>query len=263
MGYQVFPRRRLGWSVLIALGLSLGIPTNSEASRALSSGQKIGALSAKLLKKPYSSLTDSQKYQVICDPVEPIFGSTSLRYDPYATLELGTAPRVSLEDVIPAPGYDVGGLVQVRVVVGETPFLVFQALANFLENPAGTETGYAQIFFTKTGTTGRMDALPDFQLIDSAGITEGPDSVDTHAFVFTQPGAAEFNVPVEFEHFATDGSMGNAADFFDAIDDQGNQFTVPAGSITPVVVQTPEPTAVALLGLAAGGTLLRRRRQKA
>jgi len=259
---------RAGISLFVlSAGAAVGFPSASFAS---STSGTISTLSAKLLKQPYDSLTASQKYQVICDPAEPLSGSTSILYDTYGADELG-APRVSLSGLMPGPGYRVQGLVEVEVFGSELPSLsattqpgrqrVFQPLNEFLRKPAGFETGYAQVEFVKiTGqNSGRMAPENGYTLIAEQGVV--PDGVDTHSFFFESsinPDSLTENEKIEFIHFGADDSRGNFAD--QIIARLANGEVVITSEFDDAVVSTPEPGSLALLALGASVTLIRRRR---
>src|SRR5688572_20733357 len=100
--------------LVVAAAVLLAAPAVSEASSALSRGQRIGSLSAKLLQKPYNTLTATQQSQVICDPIPATEGSTSVFYDRDWATEVGTT-RISITDLVAGPKYSVSGLVEVLV----------------------------------------------------------------------------------------------------------------------------------------------------
>ena len=91
-----------------------------------------------------SSNKTVRKQQLICDPATngpsalangaPKVGSTSVNYDPGI---------VSLAGLAMSTGYAGSGVVE--VTDGEATFL--QDIQSFLEEPAGRETGYAQVFY--------------------------------------------------------------------------------------------------------------------
>src|SRR4051794_11061999 len=83
---------------------------------------------------PVSTNPTIRQQQLICDPTEPVAGSTSVVYD---------ASKVTLTDAIPGPGYDnLGfiGLVEVKLANGNT---ILQPFPSYRHNPLGQETGYA------------------------------------------------------------------------------------------------------------------------
>jgi len=73
-----------------------------------------------------------RQQQLICDPIEPKQGSTSVRYD---------ASMVSLIGLTGGPGYNNKSL-RASVQVQKKGKLKFQDLKQFLKKPAGEETGY-------------------------------------------------------------------------------------------------------------------------
>jgi hypothetical protein len=264
---------------LVVAAALLAMPGVADASQALSRGQRIGSLSAKLLQKPYDTLTATQQSQVICDPVEPTEGSTSFFYDRGWASEFLTT-RISIKDVVAGPKYTItGGLVEVIVFTGvpsaatfgegrapRAPFFrLFQNLDDFLAEPAGEETGFAQIFYERNDDAeapSRMSPFDEtFELKQTVG--EVPGGVDTHAFLFeTKPGTPE-GTEIPLTHFASEG-ITPVADLL-AYEDELGRFEVGPGAdgdseLTEATVTAPEPGAVALLAVGALGLLRRRRR---
>jgi hypothetical protein len=275
-------RRR---SLVLAAAALLAAPAVSEASSALSRGQRIGSLSAKLLQKPYNTLTATQQSQVICDPIPATEGSTSIFYDRSWASEFGTT-RISITDLVAGPKYNVSGLVEVLVPAAGDPVGRVSSVSpraelvkayqpiygdnGFLNNPAGPETGYAQIFFTlnNPGGADRMDPFDEgFELKEEVGVVEG--GVDTHAFLFETKSGTPENTQIPITHFASDGSFTGIPDRVRAIgtDDQGLFIVTlgpggdPGSTLEEASVTAPEPGAVALLALGALGLLRRRARR--
>lgn len=268
--------------LVLAAALLLGAPALSEAASALSRGQRIGRLSAKLLQRPYNTLTGTQQSQVIADPIPATEGSTSIFYDRGWASEFGTT-RISITDLVAGPKYSVSGLVEVlvptsgEVATSETREISFvkayQPLYGedgFLNRPAGPETGYAQIFFELTNPEGadRMDPFDEtFEEKQEDGVTEG--GVDTHAFLLeTKQGTPE-NAQIPITHFASDGSFTGIKDRIRAIgEDEEGSFIVtlgpggdPGTTLEEATVTAPEPGAIALLAFGALGLLRRRTRR--
>jgi Ca2+-binding RTX toxin-like protein len=125
-----------------------------------------------------SSNTAIRQQQLICDPIAPVAGSTSVRYD---------ASKVSLTGLIPGPGYNnfgFIGLVEVRLTNGNT---LLQPYAAYRQNPLGTETGYAQVLYKLEGSAGQITPPGGYTIIEEKGV----EGVDTHAFFFTlRPGVS-------------------------------------------------------------------------
>jgi hypothetical protein len=257
-------------AALAVVGLAPGV---SFGSRALSQGKPISSLSATLLAKPFASLNSTQRNIVICDPENPTSGSISIVYDQgvddqggptmsrfpsIVTPTLVRTPRVTLQDVRPAPGYTIDGVVLVEGDSGPFP----QPLSSFLKSPAGTESGYAQITFTLVdqGQVGQVPEPGDYTFIEH----DGPQAIDTHFFTFDYRPNVPDSTPVEYTVFGKeDGQFDTPRDTISFVDDKsGMMMTAQPEDITPATVRVPEPSAalalVALAGLAAGRRRSRR-----
>ena len=117
----------------------------------------------------------TRQQQLICDPNEPVKGSTSVSYE---------ASQVTIDHAEPGPGYR-NDFFQVWVEVvrfviegpPSPPELVtlgdFQQNRQFMD-----ETGYIQVKYQLTGQAGQLD--PEGDVNDEAGV----DGVDTHALFF-------------------------------------------------------------------------------
>lgn len=214
-----------------------------------------------------SSNATIRQQQLICDPAgsegtsidptvsalaqgAPRRGSDSVRYDPSV---------VSLTNVQIGVGYAGSGRVEVQVGGSR----VLQDLAAFLKNPAGTETGYVQLFFHH-GAKGNLppDNLfgPDgepFQISVPTGfkpnMSDGVDGFDTHSFFFTYKAGVPGTTVAAYDIFASTAPRpsGSSADFLVGVDtsNHSQEFTIPASEITPAHVEgalitVPLPPAV-------------------
>lgn len=230
------------------------------ASAALSKAAGGSGYSGTLSSKPAV-----RQQQLICDPVEPIRGSTSVLYQP----EL-----VTLDGFQYGPGYGpLNGLTAVvEVQVGQLTRL--QNLTSFLDNPEGDETGYVQVYYELIGSAGQI--APDGTVLDE---DPGPglpgEGVDTHAFQFTERDfrlqggelSAQGIFPVviaTYTIYADEGNRpsGNRMDFLTGRDDAGELFTLTPRQLASATVTSPEPSGMVLVALAGVG-LLRRRRANA
>ena len=200
-----------------------------------------------------------RQQQLICDPPEPMRGSTSVQYE---------ADKVSLSGFDYGPGYgpsflpneqQVDGFVE--VVSNNETFL--QSIGSFLQQPGGRETGYVQVFYSLLGEQKPGQIAPLGAVLDEdPGLGASGEGVDTHQLFFTPldvPGLG----PATYRVFADDGIRGLEPDFLVGLDDAGNQFTVTYDQIHDAVVTAPEPSASALLALASAALLRRRRRSVA
>jgi hypothetical protein len=206
-----------------------------------------------------------RQQQLICDPPEPIRGSTSVEYEP---------DKVSLSGFAYGPGY--GPLVvNDRTTIGyveveQSTERFLQDLDEFLVQPAGRETGYVQVLYSLTGQAGQIG--PGGRVLDEdPGLGDPGEGVDTHQLFFneiaaiTPPGKVGvegiiIRGPATYHIYADDGSRGADPDFLVGLDDAGAPFTVNSEGIHDATVTAPEPSGVVVLGLAALGLLGRRRR---
>jgi len=233
------------------------------ASAALAKRRGGSGLSGSLSSNP-----TIRQQQLICDPAAgveaaaidpnvsalaqgaPRRGSDSVNYDPSV---------VSLTGIQLGTGYAGSGRVEVRA--GEGTFL--QDLTAFLKKPAGTETGYVQLFFHH----GARGNLPPDNLFGPAGepfkiavpegytpnMSDGPEGFDTHSFFFTYKAGVPGTTIAAYDIFAsTSGrASGTSADFLTGVDTTAGsqEFTIPASQITPAhvegaLVTVPLPPAV-------------------
>lgn len=242
-------RRSMGYAMLGMAGVIGLVPSVSEAAAALRRGGSgySGTLSTN------STL---RQQQLNCDPDDPLVGSTSVEYDPAVSHLIGFGL---------GPGYSGGAFVEVRQFNDNTQTFVnvFQPINAFLASPAGSETGYVQTFYTQVGDTGQITLGENYTVVDNAG----PEGVDTHFLQFADAlpdGPTESGLTFDtaiYRVFADRGTHGgNPSDFMLAQDADG-AYLVTADQISDAVVQAPEPTGLALVGLGAAAMLRRRRAQ--
>lgn len=242
---------RLGkaYAMLGMAGLIGLIPCVSEGAAAKRAGGS--GFSGTLASNPAL-----RQQQLACDPDDPIVGSTSVEYDPLVSRLVGFGM---------GPGYSGGAFVEVRQFNPDTESVitVFQPINAFLASPAGAETGYVQTFYTQIGDTGQVQFFENYNVVDHAG----PESVDTHYLLFADghpdgptPSGQTFDTAI-YRVFADPGTHGgNPSDFMVGQDANG-AFVVTADQIADAVVQAPEPTSLALVGVGAAALLRRRRAQ--
>ena len=237
---------------LAVLAFSAWLPATTHAalSKAAGGSGYSGTLSTNLAVR---------QQQLICDPPEPIRGSTSVLYE---------ADKVSISDFSYGPGYgpldNLTAMIEVRVGP-ETTRMV--NLDQFFADPVGTETGYLQVFYSLGGQAGQI--TPGGVILDEdPGPGQPGEGVDTHQFLFDElppigaplPQGVFPTVIATYVIYADEGlrPSGNRRDFLVGLNDAGQEFTLGPDQLTRAVVTAPEPSAVALLGIAAV-TLLRRR----
>jgi len=135
-----------------------------------------------------------RQQQLICDPIEPVVGSTSVLYD---------ASKVTLTGLIPGPGYNnfgFIGLVEVKLANGNT---VLQPYVAFRNSPLGQETGYAQVLYKLEGTAGQLSPPAGYTIVEEGGVS----GVDTHAFFFAlKPGVSTL-VEARYQVYAERGNV--------------------------------------------------------
>ena len=194
-----------------------------------------------------------RQQQLICDPPEPIRGSTSVSYEP---------DKVSLAGFAYGPGYGplfvdnqpVIGYVEVE----QSSERFLQDLDSFLVEPEGIETGYVQVLYSLTGQAGQIQ--PGGLVLDEdPGLGDPGEGVDTHQFFFTESQGLPTS-PATYRIYADDGSRGADPDFLVGLDDAGAPFTVTAAGIHNAIVTAPEPAGMIVLGL--GGILMLGRRRR-
>ena len=172
-----------------------------------------------------------RQQQLICDPPEPLRGSTSVTYNPQ---------QVSLAGATPGPGYNnrfFGGFVEVSNFDGGA-FLI--PLNQFLANRPGPgftgETGFVQIFYQLDGTAGQIQPPTSFTVRDEGGV----DGIDTHALLFDLlPGVSTAaTIPYTIRALNANTRSGNAEDFL-VINDAAQTRLGPAQLASAVVTTNP------------------------
>ena len=287
---------RAGIATALAACFVVSLPATVSATNTVNSGGsvKTGSLSAKLLSGAVSANTPRRQSLLICDPDRPYYEISSVYYDRFRYEELGLFPRVTVEEIRPGPGYEIlEAVVQVQVglrtdslessVLGfdtsgqrrsfsarDDGVIAYQTLDEFRENPLGRETGFVQMQVRRfrddaetpevdESETGRYEAPDGFTFVDADGITDGPNSVDTHAWFFRATSTGNNDADVVYEHLATKGLF---QDLIIAETPEGEQYVVDAENIDPAIVRAPEPASAALLAIAAVGLLGRPRRPR-
>ena len=166
-----------------------------------------------------------RKQQLLCDPDEPLSGSTSVQYD---------ASKVSLVGAAPGPGYDnesftgfvevyptiiaAPGGVDAPVSASSPPATALQPLYSFLDSPWGPETGFIQIQYrlSAEGTPGQMSFDEGFTPIAHTGVA----GVDTHGLTFLLHEGVPVNANISYTVFAAPAGThsGNDQDFLETND---------------------------------------------
>jgi hypothetical protein len=257
--------RSLAW--ICALASLVAFPAAAHA--ALAKAARGGTAPLASYSGTLSGNPTIRQQQLICDPPEPILGSTSVEYEP---------EKVTLTDFAYGPGYgpqrdgEAALVGFVGVVDNNESFL--QEIRAFLSQPAGRETGYVQLFYQLDGAAGQI--APGGRVYDDdPGLGAPGEGVDTHQFLFTEitrstPGAAGGGVapagvivagPATFHIYADSGLRGFREDVLIGRDDAGAQVFFKSGQIGDATVTAPEPSGLCLLG-AAGLALLARRRAR-
>jgi Ca2+-binding RTX toxin-like protein len=167
-----------------------------------------------------------QLQQLICDPVEPKAGSTSVSYDP---------TMVTLIGYQPGPGYDNKGflgLVEVRPPGGGNTIL--QPLVAFLSAPLGRETGYVQVQYALQGRAGQIQPPSGWTIMDESGVT----GIDTHALMFKVRSGLPANAIARYQIFAAQaGTHGsNAEDYL--LTNDGTNTRIGPSQLSPAFVST-------------------------
>jgi hypothetical protein len=255
----VQPYRWATWCALLVIAGSA-----AETSAALARKKVGGTAPLASYSGTLSSSSVVRQQQLICDPPEPIRGSTSVEYEP---------DKVRLTGFDYGPGYgplvvndrDVTGYVEVEQ--GGERFL--QDINAFLTQPGGRETGYVQVLYSLFDTAGQI--TPGGRVLDEdPGLGAPGEGVDTHQLIFTEldvpppgkigPAGIIILGPATYHIYADDGTRGADADFLVGLDDAGAPFTVSADGIHDATVTAPEPSGLIFLGLGSLGLLARRRR---
>jgi hypothetical protein len=163
-----------------------------------------------------------RQQQLICDPAEPVQGSTSVQYD---------ADKVTLSAFAYGPGYGPLGNSIGVVEVEKDGKRSLQNINAFLDAPAGKETGFAQVFYQRFGQTGQITPQRTFTVVDDTGV----EGVDTHTFLFSLLPAVQDDVVTRYIVYADAGThSGNPPDFFVLPD--GTRME--AGELLPAVASS-------------------------
>lgn len=174
-----------------------------------------------------SSNATLRKQQLICDPPEPMLGSSSVLYN---------ASEVTLVDYRGGPGYQVTGAVEVNRFDGQgTVLQPFDGVGGFFsDGPIGVETGFVQIRYTLVGESGQLAVAPDFNVTDIGGVTDG---VDTHELLFDMLPNVPMTAPDYTVFAAPAGShSGNTEDFL-MIND-AEQTVLTSSQLAPAAVSS-------------------------
>src|SRR5690349_9530467 len=102
-----------------------------------------------------------RQQQLICDPAEPVQGSTSVQYE---------ADKVTLSAFAYGPGYGPLGNQTGLVEVEKDGKRFLQNISAFLDAPAGKETGFAQVFYQQFGQTGQITPQRTLTVVDDTGV---------------------------------------------------------------------------------------------
>jgi hypothetical protein len=233
------------FAAIVAVGLVGVLCDSSSAALARAAGGS--GYSGQL-----SSNRAIRKQQLACDPDDPISGSTSTLYNP---------AMVTLSNLFFGPGYTGRGVVEVDTGDGR----VLQDIRTFLVDPSGSETGYAQVFYSQqgqevpggnpspAGAPGQIPVPAGFFVND----TDGVKGVDTHGFEFTYLDVPDTTV-AEYRIFAAEQGergSGNSEDFLVGRRDDGSTFRLGPNDLSSAVVRgnlIPLPPAV----FAGGATLV-------
>jgi hypothetical protein len=253
---------------LFVLGLLvISLPASSFAASARRLGRPISAYSASLFGKTF--LNAQQQQTLACDPDEPLFGSTSVGYDPglvhvtgFGYAEGYEAPPTSGDGSFFSQFPSGAGIEIIRA--GST---IMVDLAQYLtpiltRAPGDVETGYLQLFWRRSssGTPGHY-IPPDEDFIGSNSAF--PDGVDTHFFNFEYLPGIPDEIPASYRVFdSLQRISGNRVDLMASGDPNNPDLTQPGEIIDAVIFGTavPEPSALALVVL-WGGWALRRHRK--
>jgi hypothetical protein len=173
-----------------------------------------------------------RQQQLICDPAEPVQGSTSVQYE---------ADKVTLRAFAYGPGYgplgNQVGLVEVEQPDGKR---LLQNVNAFLDAPAGKETGYAQVFYELKGQAGQITPQRTFTVVDDTGV----EGVDTHTFLFELLPAVQDDVVTRYIVYADAGTRsGNPPDFLMTPDGK----RLESAELVPAVASS-KPTAGSVFG---------------
>ena len=255
------PSGVLGFACVVAWAASSAVAP-SAARGAASSASGGSGFSGTLSKN-----ATIRRQQLICDPVAPDAGSTSVSYNPAVSYLTGIAD---------GPGYGPpssgpGGYIQLQDGMGMRSLYDLGTYLNtisefgsdYYRSELGlTETGYVQVFFVRNNTPGRLGIASGYDLVQrNPGVT-GTDGVDTFALFFDSALPAGQDAVATYTVFAALANTfsDNTADYMQVNGAGG--YTVGPTQIAPATVAgpfTPEPASLGLLGAAAAAALGRRR----
>lgn len=185
-----------------------------------------------------STNTSIRQQQLICDPDEPVQGSTSVSYD---------ASKVTLLDVQPGPGY---GNESFQVLVEVLPYSEGESFPILVPlnsvSDVGFETGYVQIRYVKSGEAGQVTPDEGYTIVDEGGV----DGVDTNYLYFALRSEVPDDATVSYTIFAAPaGTHSNNEEDFLAINDADGNPTIIFGpdDLSPAFVSTDTAPTVAPL----------------
>lgn len=246
--------------IVLAVVVCMGFAADaSEAALAKAAGGS--GFSGKLSKNKAI-----RKQQLICDPESPTAGSTSVSYDPSV---------VTLSGLEFGPGYFGSG--QVEIYSDETFLLV--DIDDWLAEKFGQETGYVQVQYSEPMVIDSEATIQEIGGFDHGKIpvptsyltidTDGPESVDTHAFLFDYLANVSDDAIAKYTIYADAGNRpsGNEEDYLEGYDDEGNFFRVWSEGITSASVRgslntIPLPAAVWMGGATMIGAYFAARRRR-
>lgn len=255
-------------------------PDAADAATARSFGQPISGYSAKLFGK--TNLTGRQTQTLTADPEAPLYGATSVEYDPAvvsitgfgfgpayirsfltpAEFQSGAAIELDFSDVpvsIRQQAEDVGGGVD---HVSSTDMVDLGQYLDGALPPQVKETGYLQLFYEldEVGQPGTFTP-PDETLIGSNAPV--PGGVDTHFFTFEYNDGIPNSIPASYRVFDDFGARtsGNITDFMASGDPNNPDITEPGEIVDAVIFGTiPEPAGLGLVAIAMYACASRTRR---
>jgi hypothetical protein len=205
-----------------------------------------------------SSNANIRKQQLLCDPQDPLRGSSSTTYDP----TVSRLTQINPVALTPNDGYVI---TQAVVAVSDNGFVDVTNLANSgMPFSVPDQIGYVQVFWESTASPPSAAVgsglAPNYELRDQGGV----EGVDTHRLEFDYLPASD-TVVATYTTYADpgrdNGGMGIRPDSLTSPLFTPN--TVGPAQIAPVTVSgplVPEPSGLALLGLGALAVARRSRR---